>query len=162
MKLTFFALILSLFLAGAAHAAAPAVPARTLAINPTTVKSYREWKAQRVHAATSEINSLKAQMTSAQMMGHKAQVENLQKELSQQQWNLDVAKELSVTDYFVIYLSQVPETDRFKQAAAKMSLNEIEEMMKAYSEAVGAQTPPDPVSQSNKFLPTQASEVREH
>jgi hypothetical protein len=162
MKLTFFGLILSFFLAGAAHAAT-ASNSRTPAVTATTVKSYREWKTQRIHSATTEISSLRAQFTSAQLLGRKAQAENIQKEISQQQWNLDVAKELSVTDYFVLYLSQVPETDRFKQAAAKMNLNEIEEMMKAYSEAVGAnQAAPDSVSQSNKLLPTQASEVREH
>jgi hypothetical protein len=163
MKLTFFGLILSLLLslAGTAQAATPAINSRKLAIVQTPVKSYREWKAQRIHTAGSQIGVLKAQLTSAQMMGRTAQAANLQKEISQEQWNLDVAKELSVTDYFVLYLSQVPEADRFKQAAAKMSLNEIEEMMKAYSDAVGAsQNAPDTASQGSQLLPIQANQVR--
>jgi hypothetical protein len=147
MKLTFFGLILCLFV-GTAQAATP-------------VKSYREWKAQRVQVASSQIGILKVRLAAAQMMVQKGQAENLKKEMDQEQWNLDVAKDLSVTDYFVLYLSQIPDTDRFKQAAARMNVTEIEEMMKAYSEAVGAsQTPNENLSQSNK-LPIQAGEIRD-
>lgn len=148
MKLTLIGLILCLCFGGIAQAATP-------------VKSYREWKAQKIQVASSQIGLLKARIASAQIIGHKEQSENIKKQIDQEQWNLDVAKDLSVTDYFVLYLSQIPDADRFKQAAVRMSVTEIEEMMKAYSEAVGAaQTPSEDLSQSNK-LPIQAGEIHD-
>jgi hypothetical protein len=165
MKLTFSALILPLFFLGTAYAAPPAV--RTGAVPPTAVvtapivaapiRSYREWKADRIQTATSQIAALKARLVGLPIRS--PLTENIKKEIDQQQWNLDVAKDLSVTDYFVIYLSQVHDADRFKQAAARMSLAEIEEMMKAYSETV-APVPSDNLQQGAK-LPVQAGEIRE-
>ena len=49
-----------------------------------------------------------------------------------------MAKDLTVADYFVLYLSQHPSDRRFQDAASKMSVSEVAELMESYAKAIGA------------------------
>lgn len=52
--------------------------------------------------------------------------------LNQAKLNLEIAQELTVNDYFVLYLSRVDNPDVFEEAAKKMTPEEMAELMRAY------------------------------
>ncbi len=52
--------------------------------------------------------------------------------LQQVQLNFDIANELSVSDYFVLYINQLNTPNAIREAAEKMSPEEVAELMWAY------------------------------
>lgn len=144
----------------AANAAAP------------SVKSYREWKTERVVLAEGKITSLKSQITTKKMArvaapgvdpnlalksGPEASlaqdkfVEKLERQLREEQYALELAKDLSVTDYFVGYLTKIQDKkSAFNEVAGKLSAEEVAELMTAYANSVfGAQAADLPASATN-------------
>ncbi|WP_347357861.1 hypothetical protein [Bdellovibrio sp.] len=136
------------------------------------VKSYREWKTERVQAAQTKVTTLKAQIDLKKSgrslangtdpnMAHKAgleavsmqdmSVEKLERELREEIYDLEVAKDLSVTDYFVGYLTKVQDKKTaFNEVAGKLSAEEVAELMTAYANSVfGAHSADLPVSANN-------------
>lgn len=134
------------------------------------VKSYREWKTERVALASVRVNALKAQLDSKKapgvdpnmaMKGSKAQLEGnpgkevaaerLERMLRAEQYDLELAKDLSVTDYFVGYLRKVQDRKAaFQEVAGKLSPEEVAELMNAYANSVfGSHQSDLPVSASN-------------
>lgn len=136
------------------------------------VKSYREWKIDRVQQAQGKVTSVKAQIDAkkasrSQALGmdpnlaQKTQVEavsttdmsveRLERQLRAEQYDLEVAKDLSVTDYFVGYLTKVQDKkSAFNEVAGKLSPEEVAELMAAYANSVfGADTADLPTSASN-------------
>ncbi len=99
----------------------------------SSLKGYHEWKNEKVQSAVNQGASLRQQLIKAQTEGNRKQVEALEKQQMQLNWNIEVARDLSVTDYVVLYLSQQNHPDRFQQAAQKMSTKEVAELMEAYS-----------------------------
>ncbi|WII73892.1 hypothetical protein QJS83_08390 [Bdellovibrio sp. 22V] len=136
------------------------------------VKSYREWKGEKVTFSQVRINSLKAQIDSKKQVRQMAQgmdpnlahkshleavasqdisVEKLERELREELYDLEVAKDLSVTDYFVGYLTKVQDKkSAFNEVAGKLTPEEVAELMTAYANSVfGAQTSDLPASAAN-------------
>lgn len=121
------------------------------------VKSYREWKNEKVQTSTTQSQSTRNQIIRARSEGNLSLVELLERQQNQQQWNLEIAKDLSVADYFVLYLSQQPQQDRFRQVAQKLTPAEVVELMEAYA---GALAPaPSAAIPSGDKLPTQATQI---
>lgn len=52
--------------------------------------------------------------------------------IQQAQTNLELARELTVNDYFVLYLSQLKSRDAFVEAARKLSPEEMADLMMSY------------------------------
>jgi hypothetical protein len=127
----------------------------------SSIKGYQEWKREKVQLAQSQVSNLHAQIFKAQSEGNKKLVENLERQSTQLHWNMEVAQDLSVTDYFVLYLSQQNQPDRFQQSAAKMSTREVAELIEAYAKTLNT-GPVEAISQSPqqaavlKKLPYQA------
>ncbi len=126
-----------------------------------TVKGYQEWKQEKVQYAMTQGIAVRAQLIKAAAENNKKQVEMLERQLAQLNWNVEVARDLSVTDYFVLYLAQQPQTDRFQQAAQKMSTKEVAELIEAYSNTLGttsaeAVVKPTPQAAIPGKLPIQA------
>ncbi|MGZ3771698.1 MAG: hypothetical protein ACXVCP_16820 [Bdellovibrio sp.] len=137
------------------------------------VKSYREWKNEKVQVAQSKVSTLKAQIDSKKNFRTAAlgldpnlarkhhtleaasssdsSVEKLERQLRLEQYSLDVAEDLSVTDYFVGYLTKVQDKKAaFKEVAGKLSPEEVAELMTAYANSVfGAQSSDLPASATN-------------
>ncbi|WP_415063510.1 hypothetical protein [Bdellovibrio sp.] len=136
------------------------------------VKSYREWKTEKVQVAQNKISSIKAQIDVKRSLRLMAQgmdpnlaqrnsleavssgdmsVEKLERQLRQDTYELEVAKDLSVTDYFVGYLTKVQDKkSAFNEVAGKLSPEEVAELMTAYANSVfGAHASDLPVSATN-------------
>lgn len=124
-----------------------------------SVKSYREWKTERIQWAQNKVANLKAQIETKKNQGRIAAsgtdpnlenklqteagtsssmlVEKLEKQLSAEQYDLDLANDLSVTDYFVGYLIKVQDKkSAFSEVAGRLSPDEVAELMSAYANVV--------------------------
>lgn len=126
------------------------------------VKSYREWKTEKVTQASLRVNSVKAQLdkktdpnlamrTKTQLEGKNPATEKLERTLRVEQYDLELARDLSVTDYFVGYLTKVQDKKAaFQEVAGKLSPEEVAELMTAYANSVfGAHQADLPTSATN-------------
>ncbi|MGZ3775789.1 MAG: hypothetical protein ACXVCN_18895 [Bdellovibrio sp.] len=121
------------------------------------VKSYREWKTDKVQCAQGRVSVVKAQLDFKKNhnpassidpnLSHKnsleavssqdMSVEKLEHRLHEEQYSLEVAKDLSVTDYFVGYLTKVQNKKAaFHEVAGKLSAEEVAELMTAYANSI--------------------------
>lgn len=147
-------------------------PTATSSNSSHQIKSYREWKHELVVDAQSKVTGLKSQIEArkqarsvnigidpnlARSKGleafatRDASVEKLEKELRTELYDLDVANDLTVTDYFVGYLTKVQNKKAaFKEVAGKLSPEEVAELMTAYANSVfGANAADLPPSAAN-------------
>lgn len=136
------------------------------------VKSYREWKTERVQLAQNKVMTLKSQIDMKKhprlaaggmdpnlahksgleaVPAHDISLEKMERELREEQYDLEVAKDLSVTDYFVGYLTKVQDKKTaFNEVAGKLSPEEVAELMTAYANSVfGAHSSDLPASANN-------------
>ncbi len=131
------------------------------AIDIQKIKSYREWKSQKVQEAIGRVVVTKTQIQVAKTkdpnlafskgnLEAKSGVdfEALAEQLQQDQTNLEMAKDLSVTDYFVGYLTKLQDKKAaFNEVAGKLTAAEVAELMSAYATSVfGAHTSEIPAS----------------
>lgn len=138
------------------------------------VQSYKEWKMARVQGSQTRIVSIKNQIDNrkavraaiAQGVDPNLQrtkgtleaastadytVEKLERQLKAEQYNLELAQDLSVTDYFAGYLTKVQnKKSAFAEVAGKLSPEEVAELMNAYANSVfGAHASDLPASAEN-------------
>ena len=114
------------------------------------VKSYREWKSEKVQEALTRVTATKTQIEMAKskdpnLAHHKGgleaksgvDMELLESQLEEDQSSLDMAKDLSVTDYFVGYLTKLQDKKAaFNEVAGKLTAEEVAELMSAYANSV--------------------------
>lgn len=124
------------------------------------VQSYREWKSTQVNQAQMKVQILKVQIDARKnqrrdiaqgkdpnltqksggteaFAGNDAQVERLERMLKQENDNLEMAKDLSVSDYFAGYLTKVKDKKTaFNEVAGKLSAEEVAELMNVYANSV--------------------------
>lgn len=136
------------------------------------VKSYREWKTEKVQMAQSKVTTLKTQVEARKSQRTTAagvdpnlakkssteaalpqniSTEKLEKQLRMEQYALEVAQDLSVTDYFVGYITKIKDKKAaFNEVAGKLTPEEVAELMTAYANSVfGTQASDLPVSATN-------------
>jgi len=111
------------------------------------VVGFQAWKANRVEEARAGLEKLQNDKTvpplatvPKQSQGAKSEsrLQVSQKsvrsdfKIQQAQTNLELARELTVNDYFVLYLSQFKSRDAFVEAAKKLSSEETADLMMSY------------------------------
>lgn len=113
-------------------------------------KSFREWKSEKVQDALVRVTQTKTKIQIAKskdpnLARRKAGLEatsgtsneTLESQLQQDQSILEMAKDLSVTDYFVGYLTKVQDKKAaFNEVAGKLTSEEVAELMAAYANSV--------------------------
>ncbi|HEY8271188.1 MAG TPA: hypothetical protein VIG33_09900 [Pseudobdellovibrionaceae bacterium] len=121
------------------------------------VKSFREWKSEKVQNALARVTAAK---TKIQVVKSKdpnldrnkanieansgANTETLETQLQQDQSTLEMAKDLSVTDYFAGYLTKLQDKkSAFNEVAGKLTAEEVAELMAAYANSVFGTHSPD-------------------
>lgn len=131
----------------------------------SSIKSFRDWKNEKIQAVSNQMLQIQTETKRliadpnskpSQLIANKKQTEQLK-------WNMQVAQELSVTDYCVLYLSQQTQAKRFEIAASKLSTEEIAELMRAYSESLdsGTSVNQEPVVANNTSLSRQTRAEQE-
>ena len=116
------------------------------------VMGFQAWKASRVEEAKTQLERLQAEPNSEKMPTQKPtdtkgqtargteerapKLGRPDQHLSQAQLNYEIAQELSVNDYFVLYLSQFKERSALTEAARKLSVEETADLMAAYQKAL--------------------------
>lgn len=124
---------------------------------PVKTKSFREWKSEKVQEALSRVTITRTQIQLAKtkdpnLARRKAgleassgvDTESLESQLQQDQSILEMAKDLSVTDYFVGYLTKLQDKKAaFNEVAGKLTAEEVAELMNAYANSVFGTHPPE-------------------
>lgn len=112
------------------------------------VLGFSAWKAMRVEEAKSALERIQNEVVPERGIPAMAQAEprksglnslpRVQKggkgesRLQQAQLNFEVATELTINDYFVLYLGTIREESAIFEAAKKMSADEVAQLMLAY------------------------------
>lgn len=120
------------------------------------VVGFQAWKQTRIDEAKAQLEKLTAEIGTERAPGDKKpvvkgpqEVGRLQKSargdhrLQQAQLNFEIAQELSVNDYFVLYLNQFKDRSAFLEAARKLSAEETAELMQSYQRHLAANHTPD-------------------
>ena len=93
----------------------------------TSVVSFKQWKEEKVKLAEQELAEQRA-LSGLQNMKELQQ-------LNKRRWTLEVAQDLSVSDYIILYLAQNPSPNKYKDAAQKLEVEQIAELLEAYTKA---------------------------
>lgn len=131
-------------------------------VSSAQVLTFKEWKDTHLQTSTKKVNRLRAQINLAKTPKriHSSQdpnlklrtggeaastadatVERLSSELNNELENLEMAHDLTVTDYFVGYLTKVPNRQTaFDEVAAKLTPQEVSELMGAYANSIVGKT----------------------
>lgn len=121
------------------------------------VMSFKEWKDNHIQISSKKVKVIKSQLGNKKTNRHisgqdpnmamkskieaastqDSSVERLEADLSNEIYNLEMAHDLSVTDYFVGYLTKVPNRKAaFNEVAAKLTPSEVSELMGAYANSI--------------------------
>lgn len=114
------------------------------------VKSYLEWKNSKVHAVEVKIKSIKEKLTSTGndpnlklvQKQNSITVESglsveLQSQLDEELLNLANTQDLTMSDYFVGYVTKHSSTDKaIEEIATRLSPEEVAQIMRAYAEQI--------------------------
>lgn len=127
----------------------------------SSVLGFQTWKASRVEEARNVLERLTTDgqldrlsgpdrsptpQTSAKGEAKKSQARPAAKggradqRVQQAQLNVEIAEELSVNDYFILYLSQLKSRDAFVEVARKLSPEEIADLILAYQKSLTTQS----------------------
>lgn len=101
------------------------------------VLSYREWKNSKIHDAQMKIKSIKEKLGSDpnSLIKNSGTEAGLGKELEREILTLSLTQDLTISDYFVGYLTRQASLDSaIKDVAVKLSADEVAELMAAYAE----------------------------
>lgn len=140
MKTFAFALILMISLGASAE------------INSTGVLGFQAWKTQRIDEARTTLEKIQAE---AQPQAAKPQeAKKKYQQFQQAQLNLQIVQELTISDYFTLYLSQLKDRSSMLDAARKLSADEIADLMVAYQKALS------PSASNDERLPLLAAPTR--
>lgn len=139
-----------------AASAASSLTQNTSANTPVaSVKSFKEWKNEKVQSAIKKVTITKAQIEYKRLnkqifrkteagLGKDIDIEKLEAQLKTDMFSLEAAQLLGVQDYFAIYLTKLDnKNEAFKEAALKMNSEEVAELINAFADSmVGSQGAP--------------------
>ena len=121
--------LLLVFVTGSVHAE----------INSSGVLGYSGWKTARVEEARQQLDKLQADLQAppaAKATGPR--FARGDQKLQQAQFNVEIAQELTISDYFNLYVTQLRDRSSFVDAAKKLSAEETADLMLAYQKLLSA------------------------
>lgn len=103
-----------------------------------SVLSFSEWKSNKVQAAQTQYSALESDYLSKKKQNSAdPQLISLYRELKNSKSNVNELTDLSVTDYFIGYLSQFKSKKlAFQAAVTKLGPTEVSELMEAYANSL--------------------------
>ncbi|MBN8535486.1 MAG: hypothetical protein J0M15_00410 [Deltaproteobacteria bacterium] len=117
------------------------------------VQSYKEWRQEKIQRAKSKVALTRAQITqinskklniqnlqnlqkAESSSGLDLEIEKLEAKLKNDLFSLEVAQQLTVQDYFAIYLTKLEnKKEAYKGAAEKMNTEEVTELINAFADS---------------------------
>lgn len=112
----------------------PVTPAMAVpSVGASTILTFKEWKMEKVQASLQRMNSLRAQIQVLKMESGNKDILPLERSLAQESWNLEVIKDLGVSDYFILYVKPMKNSNKYRQLATKMSPDELTEVLETFS-----------------------------
>lgn len=103
-----------------------------LATEITEVKTFKEWKSEKVQDAIQKVVEHKTKFSALQRQGNTSK--DMLSRLSQAEFNLEISRDLTVSDYFDIYLKSQENFEKtVALLATKLSPNEVAEMLIHFS-----------------------------
>lgn len=136
---------------GRLAAVAPVVAAVTSTTAAPSVLSFKEWKNGKI--TTSQLRMRQLQMQYQDQRAYhpgSPRLPMLQQDLAQEQWNLEVARDLSARDYLYLYVKN--QDQRLSEIAARLSPEEVSLMLESYFQLIDR-------SQKNQELPAKRSRL---
>ncbi len=138
-------------------------------VKASGLKSFRQWKNERIQESLAKFSSTRSLMdgrkialVSTQQTGPSTKTEavvsrdislvKLENQLRLDLMSLEMAKDLTVTDYFVGYVNKIHgKKESINEIAGKMSTDEVAELMSAYAQSIfGASSTEIPKSATNQ------------
>ncbi len=107
------------------------------------LKSFKDWKSDKVRMATQQAEQTRSQVLAMKIEGAKTPAmrmaqHSLEQQFAQEQWNVEVASDLSVTDYLALYLAQHASSRKLAEAAGKLTPDEMAQVLEAYIRSMGS------------------------
>lgn len=97
------------------------------------VLSFKDWKDQKIKTAELAVQKSDQLFKKSQLIESGTVMRaTFKSQLLHDRWSLEAAKDLSVSDYLVIYLSDKKEKTKFFEAAAQLSPADMAEVLEAY------------------------------
>lgn len=99
--------------------------------------SFEQWKLKQVEEAQITYNVASMDMTlraRSRQAGGEEGAGSLQARVDQARLHLEVAKELGLHDYFVLYVAQLQSQEEFQKVVQHLSQEEAASLLKAYAE----------------------------
>jgi cell division protein FtsX len=110
-------------------------------INSSGVMGFQAWRTSRIEDAKATLEKIQAdaQIDKPQAARPTEAKKNFQR-YQQAQLNLQIVQELTISDYFTLYLSQLKDRSMMLDAARKLSADEVADLMVAYQKALTSMT----------------------
>lgn len=95
--------------------------------------TFREWKAAKIYRSQSRLRQLQSQYRDLRQKAPRSpRLPLLHQELSQEQWNLEVAQDLTTRDYLYLYVKGADVRPRLGEIAARLSPEEVGLFLESY------------------------------
>lgn len=121
----------------------------TVESSTPAIIGYQTWKSMRVDQAKSQLERVESRQktSSIKSTGKRGTLSSnpnppiiqADQRVLQAQVNLDIASELTVNDYFLLYLRQFKEKEAFVEAAKKLSPEEVADLLMAYQKSLSGE-----------------------
>lgn len=125
------------FLCVTSFAQAKAVVATTPAPVASAVLTFTEWKNGKIAASQMRLRQLQVQYKEQRTQNPRSpRLPLIQQDLAQEQWNLEVAQDLSARDYLHLYVKDQDSRQRLPEIAARLSPEEVSLMLESYFQLI--------------------------
>jgi hypothetical protein len=120
-----------------------------------TLKSFSAWKSEKVQSVKEQVSDVrnKFQLVKARVKSTQdPQLNVVSQQLNQQEWNLEVAQDLNVIDYVVLYLAAQGSKADLKAAATKFTPEETAQILAAYIKMIHVHQTDAHVSSGPRYM----------
>lgn len=104
--------------------------------------TFKAWKADKITVCNARLKTLRTKFGQAKSGRDRNWTRDLEQDLTQEKWRLEVAKDLSVKDYMILYvMPQLPEKGanrRLKEIASVLSREEVAQVLETYVQLLSA------------------------
>ena len=108
-------------------------------INSSGVLGFSAWRQARIDEARSALEKIQSEAQIDKPQAARPQdVKKKYQQYQQAQLNVQIVQELTLTDYFSLYLSQLKDRSMMVDAAKKLSVDEIADLMTAYQKTLAS------------------------